>query len=103
MATRTMNETLARCKTPTDQDVVRGLLASLFAGAGPSFAAKKLEERLADQDMCDVFLLQAVTVEVLEHPCAAQAVAYTACTCSVAGAHTNRVALPPVLSPASLT
>ena len=65
MGTRTMNVTLSSCAAPQDQDVVKGLLAAVFATAGPIFAAKKLEDALHAQDMCDVAVLEQVTVAVL--------------------------------------
>jgi hypothetical protein len=60
-----MNATLSACNAPTDQAVVKGVLAAIFTAAGPSFAAKKLEEKLAEQDACDVSKLVTLTVDKL--------------------------------------
>jgi hypothetical protein len=65
MAVRTMSAKITLCQDPTDRDVVKGVLAEMFAAARPHFAARKLEERLADEGMCHVTLLQVVTVEML--------------------------------------
>jgi hypothetical protein len=61
---RKMDDLLVTCVDPTNQDVVKGLLAVLLSGAG-RFAARKLEERLAARGMCNVALLQVITVELL--------------------------------------
>ena len=68
MATRTMNTVLTSCNTPQDQAIVRGLLMHLLEAAGPIIAARKLEDTLGKPDMCDVGLLQTLTVVTLiEH------------------------------------
>jgi hypothetical protein len=61
-ATRQMNQALLDCAEPRNQDVVRGILAALFAAAGTTFAARKLEEAFAKEFLCDVELLRGVTL-----------------------------------------
>ena len=60
-----MNTALITCATPSDQDVVKAMLGAIFAAAGTTFAEKKLEDRLAAQDMCDVAMLEQLTVGAL--------------------------------------
>ena len=68
MATRVLNPLLMACSEPSNEDVVRGILAVIFGAAGPRFAAKKLEERLHTHDLCCVALLQQLTISaMLEH------------------------------------
>jgi hypothetical protein len=62
MATRTMNSALVNCAEPDNQEVVRGILAALFAAAGTTFAQRKLEEAFAREFLCDVDLLRGVTL-----------------------------------------
>ena len=63
MATRVMNAQLRQCQEPDNPDIVRGVLAAMFATT--SFSHRKLEERLNDQECCYVDALQLITVEGL--------------------------------------
>jgi hypothetical protein len=61
MVSRVLNAQLLGCVQPDNKDIVRGLLASIFADAGARTAAKKLEERLYKHDVCRVNLLAQLT------------------------------------------
>jgi hypothetical protein len=62
---RVMDSRLAACDTPDDSDVVKGILAVLFSNGGAKFAAKRMEDKLQAQDMCDVTSLQSLTIAVM--------------------------------------
>ena len=66
MVSRVINPQLSGCVQPDNEDVVRGLLASIFADAGARTAAKKLEERIYKHDVCRVALLAQLTRKDLE-------------------------------------
>ena len=58
-----MNAQLRQCQEPNNPDIVRGVLAAMFAAT--SFSGRKLEERLDDQECCYVDALQLITMEGL--------------------------------------
>ena len=51
-----LNAQLSKCVQPDNDEISRGLLASISADAGARTAAKKLEERLYTHDVCQVKL-----------------------------------------------
>ena len=55
---RTLNPVLVACADPGDADVVKGVLAGIFGACSASFSAKKVEDVLHTQGVCDVELLK---------------------------------------------
>jgi hypothetical protein len=62
---RTLNPVLVASAYPGDADVVKGVLAGIFGACSASFSAKKIEDVLHNQGVCDVELLGRLTMSAL--------------------------------------